>query len=296
VISLPRFQGLEKNRSDSDRLLFVQKIAGAGYDPTAVAAVIEIESARSWSPSIHSPKVFSTPPGYAVGLIQFSPDTAKALGTSSAQLEGMTFAEQLPWVTAFYDRYGGPSAFQRPGDYYVAGFGANPRSLDDAVLAKAGSAAYDSNKLLDVTGDGAITAGDLRSFLNKQIAAGRARGEWSFDVDTTTPIEVRVTNPQGEQIGTASVTDAVAPGLTPLASIYGAPTMVAYPNGWRFLVFAPGVQIPAVNGLPYATLPDAKSPSFGWDQAALVLGIAGLAATVFFGTLNVKPGRYAHAR
>jgi hypothetical protein len=84
--------------------------------------------------------------------------------------------------------------------------------------------------------------------------------------------------------------------VTALAGVYGAPVMVAYPNGWRFLVFANGLQIPAVNGLAYAALPDTKPPSFGWEQAALVLGIAGLAATVFFGTVNVKPGRYAHAR
>ena len=296
MISLPRFYGLEKNRTESERVLFVRKIAGAGYDPTAVGAVIEIESARSWSPAIHSPSVFSTPPGYAVGLIQFSPDTAKALGTSSDALERMTFADQLAFVVAFYDRYGGPSAFSRPGDYYVAGFGANPRSTDDSVLAKQGSKAYSGNPSLDFNKDGNITAGDLRAVLNSAIASAKSRGEWSFDVDTTTPIEVRVTNPQGEQIGTASVTDVVAPGVTALASIYGAPTMIAYPNGWRFLVFAPGVQIPAKNGLPYAALPDAQPPSFGWEHAAFVLGIASLAATIFYGTVNVRPGRYAHAK
>jgi hypothetical protein len=118
----------------------------------------------------------------------------------------------------------------------------------------------------------------------------------SQEASDSSTIPVRVVNPQGAQIGTASVSDAVAPGVTALASVYGAPVMVAYPNGWRFLQFVPGVQIPAKSNLPYARIVEAKPPTFGWEQGAFVLAIAGLAATIFFGTLSIQPGRSMHAR
>lgn len=296
MIELPRFAGLEKNRTVAEREFFARTVAEAGFDPVAIAAIIEMESARTWSPSVHGPKVFSDPPGYPIGLIQFAPSTARSLGTTTDALERMSFEQQVGYVVEYYRKYGGPDAFQRPGDYYLAGWGAAPQTSDDAVLAEEGSAKYRANPALDADKDGVIYAGELRDLVNRWIANARSRGVWQIDVTQAATIPVRVLNPQGAQIGTASVSDAVAPGVTALASVYGAPVMVAYPNGWRFLQFAPGVQIPAKSNLPYARIVDAKPLTFGWEQGAFVLAIAGLAATIFFGTLSIKPGRTMHAR
>lgn len=296
MIELPRFAGLEKNRTAAERELFARTMAEAGFDPVGIAAVIELESARSWSPSIHGPKVFSDPPGYPIGLIQFAPSTARSMGTSTDALERMSFGEQLQFVVEYYRRFGGPDAFREPGDYYVAGWGMPPGTSDNAVLAREGSATYKANPALDTDKDGTIYAGELRGLMDRSIANARARGVWQIDVTQAATIPVRVVNPQGAQIGTASVSDAVAPGVTALASVYGAPVMVAYPNGWRFLQFADGTQIPAKSNLPYARLQQAKAPSFGWQQGALVLAIAAVVGGIFWGTLHVQPGRSLHAR
>jgi len=107
-------------------------------------------------------------------------------------------------------------------------------------------------------------------------------------------ITIRVRNPQGDNIGLASVSDDVAPGLTPLAEIYGAPVMIAYPNGWRFLQFSPDVTIPAKTGHPYTPVDQQEPVSFGW-QSGVAIGILGIVVTIFVGTLQIQPGRTAKA-
>lgn len=198
MIVLPRFPGLERNRTQAEREEFVRTIAGAGYDPIGVASVIEFESARTWSPDVRGPKgTFTMSPGYPVGLIQFAPSTAKSLGTSTAALERMTFGEQLRYVVAFYDGHGGPSRFLEPGDYYVAGYGANPRTPDERVLATKGSVEYTKNPSLDFDGDGTITARDLRALTNHRIKSATARGVWLIDENAATvPLLPRLPTPE----------------------------------------------------------------------------------------------------
>jgi hypothetical protein len=181
MIALPKFQGLAKHRTAAERELFARTIAGAGFDPVAVGAIIEMESAHSWDPAVGGAKGAFGGNGYAVGLIQFAPGTAKSLGTSTAELERMTFAEQLPFVVKYYQMWGGHSAFSRPGDYYLAGWGASPNTPDDFVLSRQGSKAYEWNSVLDTNGDGTITARELRSLVNGSIAYARTFGEWLID-------------------------------------------------------------------------------------------------------------------
>jgi|WetSurMetagenome_2_1015567.scaffolds.fasta_scaffold25513_5 hypothetical protein len=108
-------------------------------------------------------------------------------------------------------------------------------------------------------------------------------------------VTVRVVSPQDVPIGIASITEVDAVGLTVLTGIYGPPSMMAFPNGQRLLNFAPGVLIPGRKNIPYEGFAGTSS-GFGWGQAGVVLGIASLAATIFYGSLNVKPGRRSHAR
>jgi hypothetical protein len=108
-------------------------------------------------------------------------------------------------------------------------------------------------------------------------------------------LTAEVWDPQFAQIGQAQLNDALAPGLSSLVAMYGTPVLIAYPNSWRYLWFGPGLQFRTKSAIPYAPIIASKAPSFGWEQAGVVLGIAGLAATVFFASLNIKPGSRAHA-
>jgi hypothetical protein len=123
-------------------------------------------------------------------------------------------------------------------------------------------------------------------------AISAADGDASPAVDLPS-LTVRVEDPQGKSLGTATLNEADAVGLMALHDSYGAPTLIAYPNGIRVLRFAPGILINARSNLPVEG--GQKTPSFGWEHAAFVLSIAGLGATIFFGTLTIKPGRRNHA-
>jgi len=163
-----------KHRTHADVVLFVRTMQKAGLDPVAVGAVIESES--GWLTAVHGPKAFTDPPGYAVGLIQFAPATARMLGTSSAALERMTFAQQLRYVVKYYQQYGGGKNLKRPVDYYLAGWGAGVGTDDSHVLASEGQPAYQANTGFDTQGKGTITTGDLDSRVQAMISKARANG------------------------------------------------------------------------------------------------------------------------
>lgn len=122
-------------------------------DPNWLLAVMQLESGID--PAARNPKSDAT------GLIQFMPETAQRLGTSVAALREMSDDEQLDWVHAFYRRWSGN--LHSVGDVYLATFWPAAVSLpDDHVISVAGEAVYDTNKVLDVDGDGQLTAGDVR--------------------------------------------------------------------------------------------------------------------------------------
>ena len=111
------------------------------------------------------------PMSRATGLIQFMPSTAKALGTTVEALAAMTATEQLPFVRAYFkDRKLAPRDVY-PAIFYPAVIG----KADDAVIARAGEKVYDQNKGLDVTGDGVLTAGDIRSKADRVVQAAASK-------------------------------------------------------------------------------------------------------------------------
>jgi TP901 family phage tail tape measure protein len=63
------------------------------------------ESAGTLSPSIRGPNVPGQ--GAAAGLIQFMPDTARGLGTSSEALAGMSATQQLDYVQKYFEPFKG---------------------------------------------------------------------------------------------------------------------------------------------------------------------------------------------
>jgi len=90
-----RYNGtLAYNVSMSD-LRKMQNISSKyGFPVEWLANLINHETAGTWNPSI-------TNTIGATGLIQFMPNTAEGLGTSTSQLRNMTFAKQLDYVDSF---------------------------------------------------------------------------------------------------------------------------------------------------------------------------------------------------
>lgn len=103
------------------------------------------------------------PDSHATGLIQFTPNTAKWLGTSVAELRNMSSEEQLGYVGEYLMRSANGRKINSVGDLYLlifkpAAFGAAP----DAPLYRAGSAEYSQNAGLDKERNGYITRRDLQ--------------------------------------------------------------------------------------------------------------------------------------
>lgn len=81
--------------------LFCEKVVAIckdlGFEPSYLMAAIAFETGETFSPSILNKKGSG-----AVGLIQFMPSTALALGTSSEALKGMTAEDQLHYVHKYF--------------------------------------------------------------------------------------------------------------------------------------------------------------------------------------------------
>ncbi len=124
--------------------------AEIGMDPNFLMAAMAYESARTFSASIQNP------PSKAVGLIQFMPNTARALGTSTEALKRMTPLAQLDYVRRYFlpnkgrlrdlsDVYMAilwPRAIGRPSSYILFAYGSNQ---------------YKQNRGLDADNDGVVT-------------------------------------------------------------------------------------------------------------------------------------------
>jgi hypothetical protein len=118
-----KVRGIDKLPSD-DLRAFVACADALGINPDWLACVVAFETGGSWSPSQRNhwaakdAEKRGLPYSGAMGLVQFMPSTAKNLGTSTAELAAMTFAEQLKYVRA-----------------YLAPYASRIKSLDDCYLA-----------------------------------------------------------------------------------------------------------------------------------------------------------------
>ena len=92
----------------------------------------------------------------ATGLIQWMPDTAVELGTTTGELKNMSAIEQLDYVYKYLKPYTGK--LDKISDVYMAVlWPAAVGKKEDYVLFEAGTAAYRQNDGLDLNEDGAIT-------------------------------------------------------------------------------------------------------------------------------------------
>jgi len=96
----------------------------------------------------------------ATGLIQFMPETAKGLGTSTEELSKMTRSQQFDYVEKYLEK-GGLKQGAKGSDIYAQVYLPARKSRD--VLAEKGESYYESNKGLDIGNKGKITQEDLQA-------------------------------------------------------------------------------------------------------------------------------------
>lgn len=164
-----------------------QQATAAGLDPQKLAAVIKHES--GWSPSLGSQG--DAGKDAHAGLIQFSrnlwPGVAAAAGQPDVtweEMRGMSAAEQIPFVVAYY-KGKGLTPESGEGDYRLATYKpAHLKQPDDFVLDDASSSkgvkATPQNQRLDLNQDGVINSYEQNAGLdaNKdgKVTAGEVRG------------------------------------------------------------------------------------------------------------------------
>lgn len=99
--------------------------------------------------------------GGHVGLIQFSADSAKSVGTSQAALKRMSRAQQMKYVDKYFENWNLPKG-ANAGQLYSVVFAPAYASGDpNKVLYSSPSAEYRSNAPLDANKDGKITVSEM---------------------------------------------------------------------------------------------------------------------------------------
>ena len=117
----------------------------------AIARVIRFESGGN--PAAVNPQSGAT------GLIQFTPETARQMGTTTAALRKMPAHKQMGFVRRYFGQFG--NRLRTPADAYMAVLA--PGAIgkpDDHVLFRRGRVAYTQNAGLDINRDGVITKGE----------------------------------------------------------------------------------------------------------------------------------------
>lgn len=110
----------------------------------------------------------------ATGLIQFMPDTARSLGTTTEKLKNMTAVEQLDYVEKYLEKQKKAAGFSNDeqlsaGELYALVF--LPGRANRSVLTSQGEKYYSWNKGLDRNKDGKITVAELDTRVKKDFMA-----------------------------------------------------------------------------------------------------------------------------
>jgi hypothetical protein len=146
--------------------------SGLGTDPNLLMAAMAFETGCSFNAS-----QLNKAGSGAVGMIQFMPKTATALGTTSAALAAMTAEDQLDFVQKYFEPYKGklhsladlymailwPVAVPKPDDFVLFSMNINPK-------------VYAQNKGLDVNDDGKVTKSEAASKIQAMLTEGLKTG------------------------------------------------------------------------------------------------------------------------
>lgn len=139
-------------------------------NPSWLMACMAFETGHTFSPSIRNAAGSG-----AIGLIQFMPATAAALGVTVAKLSVLTAVEQLDYVEMYFKPWAGK--LHSLGDVYGAiiwpGMIGKPDSWpifnrDDPAHPKL----YLQNKGLDFNSDGEITKAEIVERVQKELILG----------------------------------------------------------------------------------------------------------------------------
>jgi peptidoglycan hydrolase-like protein with peptidoglycan-binding domain len=160
------------NTSQAFRDKVVQIAERLGSNPNFLLAVMSFETGGTFSPS-----VLNKAGSGAIGLIQFMPETAKGLGTSTEALANMSAEEQLVFVERHFRPFKG--RLNTIEDTYMAVL--KPKAVgkgNDFVLFQKPGTAFEQNKGLDIDADGRVTVFDASFKVRRLLtAAGEGSGE-----------------------------------------------------------------------------------------------------------------------
>jgi hypothetical protein len=139
-------------------------------DPSWLMACMAFETGETFSPSVRNAAGSG-----AVGLIQFMPQTAAALGTSIQRLSQMTAEEQLQYVELYFRPRAG--RLKSLGDVYGAILWPSMIGKPDTfiVFDKADQhhpKLYIQNHGLDFNNDGQITRSEIISRVQAKLDKG----------------------------------------------------------------------------------------------------------------------------
>ncbi len=161
IYSLPFAEKVKENKD-----AFLNKVVdiSAKLDTIPEAVMITMNNESGLNPKADNPTSSAT------GLIQFTEQTAKGLGTTTAALAKMSNVQQLDYVYKYLSKYKGK--MKDAGDVYLAVFFplalyepdnyVFPKWVINANKAKDGFAIFDLNK------DGTLTKAEFKNYVFKK--------------------------------------------------------------------------------------------------------------------------------
>jgi tape measure domain-containing protein len=172
-----------------------------GINPDHLLNVMAVETAGSFSPAVKNPN------SSASGLIQFMADTARSLGTSTAELRKMSATKQLDFVFKYFDDFikRGHDLSTQGALYAVVGAGRVGRN-DQSVLMTRNNPGYAGNAATwDPNRDGIVRQGEMALAAFSKLGAGINFTIGGSPVTATNPVPVTVVMaPMGGRTGRRS--------------------------------------------------------------------------------------------
>ena len=154
--------------SEAFKARLIEIAQNIGVDPNYLISAIAFETGETFSPSVKNRNG-------ATGLIQFLPDTAAELGTTTADLAAMTDVDQMDYVEKYFYPY--RNMLETIEDVYMAILW--PAAIGKAnswVLFSTPSAHYDRNSGLDTNKDGSVTKEKAAAMVKAKLLKGRGAG------------------------------------------------------------------------------------------------------------------------
>jgi len=146
-----------------------QMAARLGTRPEYILATMSFETGGSFSPAQKN-----NAGSGATGLIQFMPNTARGLGTTTAELSRMSSVQQLQYVEKYFEPYKGRLGTLE--GVYSTVLSGSPHPDPNSTLFSSPSAAYNANRGLDKNGDGRITSGEATAAVRARVSGPLPNG------------------------------------------------------------------------------------------------------------------------